>query len=481
MKILRKCWQQGKMYSILTIFKYCFLLALLATSSIVCMAQTLKPFVEFGTSIHAGKNTPLWQVSSQHGLSSIDNNAYIRAGAFYHQSIRSWKFQGGVDAAVATGFSSAMVLQQAYVDVRYKWIGLWGGSREFDSPLLNTQLSSGGLTWSGNARPVPQIGIGLLDYVHLSPGVQVKAKISYGWFTDGKYQQKAVGENYSYAKSIKYHHKSFFFRFGKPDAKWQFDVGMQMENQFGGYSVKGTEVTNLGNGLKDYFNALVPLNRGEGLYFAGNYLGSEHLKLTYKDKSSSFSVYLENFYEDFSGMGKLNGMDGLWGVEYKSNQSQVMNGFVVEYYQSTNQSGPLHGLDFSEVKKTGGADNYYNHAYSGWTHWGMMNSNPLIASNVYNEDGYLGLRYTRVKAIHLGWSGDITKEWTYRSKFSFNRTWGTPFEPTPEILENFSMFAEAKYIPNKLKGWIFTGSIAFDIGTIYGDNGGFQVKVRKSF
>ena len=471
----------AKMYVKLTFIKQCFVLFLFVINATWCIAQKLESFVEFGTSIHAGERTPMWQVSNQHGFSSINNNAYIRAGAFYNQSIHSWKLQGGIDMAVAAGFASTMVLQQAYIDARYKWLGFWGGSRELNSPLLNQLLSSGGLTWSGNARPVPQICIGILDYVHLSPGVQVKAEISYGWFTDGRYQQKAVGENYPYAKSIKYHHKSFFFRFGKPNTKWQFDIGMQIDTQFGGYIVKGTEVTNLGNSLENYLNALIPHNRGEGIYFDGNYLGSEYLKMTYKSKSFSLGAYLENFYEDFSGMGKQNGLDGLWGIEYKSNERQIIDGLVLEYYQSTNQSGPLHGLDFSVVKKTGGADNYYNHAYSGWTHWGMMNSNPLIPSNIYNEDGYLGLRYTRVKAIHLGWSGNIAKEWMYRAKFSFNQTWGTPHEPIPEILENFSIFTEVKYIPNKLKGFIFTGSVAFDTGKLYGDNFGGQIKIHKNF
>ena len=111
----------------------------------------------------------------------------------------------------------------------------------------------------------------------------------------------------------------------------------------------------------------------------------------------------------------------------------------------------------------------------------MGMGNPLITSPIYNKNGDLAFLYNRVKAIHLGWSGNITKEWTYRAKFSFNRTWGTPFKPIPEILENFSTFAEFKYVPNKWQGWSFTGSTAFDIGDIYGDNWGFQLKIHKSF
>ena len=126
-------------------------------------------------------------------------------------------------------------------------------------------------------------------------------------------------------------------------------------------------------------------------------------------------------------------------------------------------------------------DYYNNDWYPGWVHWGMGMGNPLVASPIYNNNGNLAFQYNRIKAIHLGWSGDISNEWTYRAKLSFNRTWGTPFKPIPEILENFSTFAEFKYIPNKWKGWSFTASAAFDIGDIYGDNLGLQLKVHKKF
>ena len=304
-------------------------------------------------------------------------------------------------------------------------MGIWAGSRELSSSLLNQQLSSGGLTWSGNARPIPQITVGILDYVHIAPKIQFKAELSYGWFTDTKYQERNVGKEYSYTKKIKYHHKSFFFRFGKPQGKWQFDLGMSLDNQFGGYKVGGSDEGDLGNGWKDYIHALIPQGGGDDAegdksWYQGNYMGSEHFRLTYNCKETSFSIYLENYYDDFSGMGKLNGLDGLWGIEYKSPKTQAINGIILEYYQTTNQSGPLHGLDNSIIKKTGGADDYYNNGwYPGWTHWGMSIGNPLITSPIYNKNGNLAFQYNRVKAIHLGWSGNITSEWIYRAQTIF--------------------------------------------------------------
>ena len=40
------------------------------------LAQQLSSFVEYGAALHTGDNTPLWQVSNQQGLTSLDNNTY---------------------------------------------------------------------------------------------------------------------------------------------------------------------------------------------------------------------------------------------------------------------------------------------------------------------------------------------------------------------------------------------------------------------
>lgn len=458
----------------------CFILF----STPLVKGQKLKAFAEFGSSIYTGDRIPLWQVSLQHGFSSLNNNVYLRGGAFYKDTINSFRLNGGIDLGVAAGFKSAVMLQQAYADVRYKWIGLWAGCREIEAPLLNKELTSGGLTWSGNVRPIPQITIGVLDYIHILPWLQFKAELSYGWFSDGVYQRKNVGKEYSYVKKIKYHHKSFFLRLQKPLSSWIFDIGMVIDDQFGGYRVEADRnvIIDLGNRPKDYLNALLPRNGGEGAYFEGNYLGSEHLRLTYQNENFSISAYLENYFDDLSGMGKQNGLDGLWGIEFNANRRQAINGLVLEYFQSTHQSGPMHGVDFSVVDKTGGADDYYNHyAYPGWSHWGMSIGTPLIASPIYNDNGNLAFLYNRVKAIHLGWKGDIAQEWSYRAKLTFNRTWGTPFKPSIDILDNFSTFVEVKYLPQKWINWSLLASMGFDIGDLYGDNLGFQIKIRKEF
>lgn len=64
---------------------------------------------------------------------------------------------------------------------------------------------------------------------------------------------------------------------------------------------------------------------------------------------------------------------------------------------------------------------------------------------------------------------------------SHNRTWGTPGAPALDILENFSAYASFSYSPERWKGWNFNASLALDMGDIYGDNFGFQMKIHKTF
>lgn len=329
-----------------------YLLAFLLLGGGNAMAQKerkLDPFVEYGATVHTGDNTPLWQMSNLQGLASLDNSTYIRGGVFYHDQWGKWKVNGGLDLVAAAGFNSG--IQQAYADFRYKWLGIFAGSKEMTAPLINSRLSSGELTWSGNSKPIPQIMIGIPEYLYLLPRLAIKGEISYGWFTDSNWMEDHtnLAAGGWYTKNIKYHHKEGFVRIGVPEGKWQLDFGMTLDTQFGGQMVTASGVTDLGNTLKDYFRIFIPGSAGDdkpandALFYQGNFVGTEQIRGTYRGKEVAVSLYLDNYFEDFSAMGKQNGWDGLWGLELKFKRFRPINNIVLEYLQTTNQSGPLHG------------------------------------------------------------------------------------------------------------------------------------------
>ena len=128
---------------------------------------------ETGVSFSGGEHTPFWLTANKQGLSSIEkNNGYLRAGVFRElENDKRFSYAFGADLAVAYNFTSTFVVQQLYADLKYRCLGLSIGSKERHSEFNNPLLSSGGLTFSGNARPVPQVRIGIPEYT-LVPGTK---------------------------------------------------------------------------------------------------------------------------------------------------------------------------------------------------------------------------------------------------------------------------------------------------------------------
>ena len=435
--------------------------------------------IEYGANLHSGDNTPLWQVSNRQGLGSIDNSTYLRASVKDTYRKHNWVLTGMLDMVAAAGMTADVFIQQAYLNMSYKWFNLFVGSREKSSPLLS-DLSSGDMTWSGNARPIPQVSIGTAGYRKLSEWIYIKGDLSYGWFTDGHYQERTAmikerNERF-YVKGIKYHHKEGYVRIQKPGSRWQFDLGMTLDTEFGGYQIGRDNADDLGNSFKDYLRVFFPGAGDEDgpaneLYYQGNYVGSEHIWVTYQFAKFDLSVYLNNHFDDLSGMGKMNAMDGLWGIQYRANDRRTMlYDVVLEYLQTTDQSNRTH----HQI----GPDNYYNNGvYPGWSHWGLTIGNPLIASPIYNKNGNLTFRYNRVKALHLAIRGKVSRRAEYTVKLTGSRTWGTYHNPLPKALDNFSAYMGVEYYMGK--GWFLETSLAMDRGDIYGDNQGWQLMLRK--
>ena len=207
----------------------------------------------------------------------------MREGVCDKETVNHWKLNAGLDIGAGVGFERSIMLQHAYVEAKYRWLGAWVGCRELESTFVSHRMSSGDLVWSGNSSPIPQATIGILDYTPIAKWAQIKGEISYGFFTDGDYLKRQADGKRAFTNRVKYHHKSLFFRFGNPDKHWLFDIGLVVDNQFGGYLINGDSKKDLGNGIKDYINAFIPNNEGEDLYFAGNLLGSENLKWTYQN------------------------------------------------------------------------------------------------------------------------------------------------------------------------------------------------------
>ena len=457
-----------------------------------------------------GANTPFWMMSNRHGIASIDkNNGYLRAGVFNTTNVsNSLNFHFGLDIVETHNYTSKFILQQAFCDIDYKKFELSIGSKEYPGIQKNQLLSSGGMSWSGNARPIPMVRLSTPKYISFPwlfhNALKVKAAVAFGWFTDGDYQARtirfdSINKNSSYTntytKNVLYHQKEFSLMYNFPKSAWSITFDGQLENQFCGdryyvdhnvIKVISTPIT-----LKHYWMILIP-SQGDSqsptsdqVYAFGNTLGSELLTISYHPKDYEIKGYIENFFEDFSGMSKQNGFDGLWGLEYASQTKQGITGVVLEYLQTTDQSGPIHWApsDYKGTNLTNqatGNDDYYNNGnYTGWEHWGMTNGNPLLSSPIYNTDGTLRIQNNRVKAFHIGLSAALNHTLDARILTTYSQGWGRHYLPFEKVKTTTSALIELNYSPSKLNGWRFTASTAIDRGTLYGDNSALSLKISK--
>jgi hypothetical protein len=182
-----------------------------------------------------------------------------------------------------------------------------------------------------------------------------------------------------------------------------------------------------------------------------------------------------------------NWRDGNWGIECSFSKQSFLKKIVLEYIQTTNQSGPFHfpfRKEFPQETKVriGGADNYYNHGYytSGWSHFGHAIGSPLLTSPEYNRDGMLGFKDNRIKALHGGLKGSFSSGFLYRvlgtAKYGYGRI-GMPFL---KRLYALSGLVECSYICPKSKGWEFGIQFAVDKGSIYDNNIGCLFRIAKT-
>ena len=469
------------------------------------------------TTNSSGDYTPLWLNANKHGLSSLDkNNGYLMAGVekpMTGDSIRKWSYGFGASMAAAYGFTSPIVVQEAYVEGRWLKGVLTLGSKEWAMELKNDTLSSGSQTFGINARPVPQLRIALPDYWNFAGGwLGIKGHISYGMTTDDGWQKDFTEKKSKFTENALYHSKAGYLRIGNTSkARLSVELGLEMASLFGGTSyrkmVNGEMVgVKNGTGFSSFWHAFTGggSDVGETIYqnVEGDMLGSWVARVNYDAPTWNLGVYADHYFEDHSSMFLLDydgyGTGAEWNVR-KDNRylfyglKDIMLGaeltlkhcpwakkIVVEYLYTKYQSGPIyHDHTENITDHIGGSDGYYNHSiYTGWQHWGQVIGNPLYMSPLYNTDGTIRVKNNRFVAWHGGLSGSLSRDLDYRLLATYQKGWGTYENMYPSPRRNVSLLAEAKYSA-PVGGWQVVAALGMDKGSLLGDNFGFQLTIIK--
>lgn len=480
----------------------------------------LKYDVELQGSASDGK-TPLWLNANKYGLSSLDKgNGYLRGSLIRPlstDSTRRWGVGYGVDLVGTVNYTSKIIVQQAFAEVRWLHGVLTIGSKEYAMELKNNNLSSGSQTFGINARPIPQVRIGIPNYYTLpfaNGWFHLKVNMSYGMMTDDGWQHSFTDKKSRYADNVLYHSKAGYIKIGNDYSfnPLSLELGLEMASLFGGKAYipnsDGTITTiKNSNGLKSFWNAFLPggsdVTDGENYAnVEGDNLGSWVGRINYDTDTWRFSFYADKFFEDHSAMFQLDydgyGSGNDWNVKKKNkfflyDLKDMMLGMelnlkytnwvrdiVFEYIYTKYQSGPIyHDHTISISDHVAGRDNFYNHnIYTGWQHWGQVIGNPLYLSPIYNNDGTLYIKDNRFVAFHLGLDGEPIANLSYRILASYQQGLGTYEKPYYNKKYDTSFLVEAAY--KFSHGWKATAGYGMDFGKIRGNNYGFQLTISKS-
>ena len=480
--------------------------------------------------VGTGDYTAYYLTANRHGiLSTNSNTGYVRTALQYNHSKGKWDIETGLDIEAQSHAYNNFFIQQFYGQATYSWISLGFGAKEFSPVLRDIRLSSGSTIWSGNSRPIPSVYLITPDFVTI-PGtrgwLQFYAEGSFGKLFDDDYKRDRYaiyrvgksGQAESFLTTdVWFHQKKLHLR-TNPDKPIVFYVGFDHASYFGGESYNSSftgETQSFSPHLKDFFKAFF-ISGGDGnspsgdqVFFYGSHLGDECFRLDYQwggsdSKQKRVGLVFENLFEDGSSIAKFNGMDGLWGIEYHNKQHDAwIQGFVFEYLQTSNQSGPIHwdredwsesfGEDFGEGRAPGSDDYYNNYYYAGHCYYGLALGTPMVKSPVYNADGYLRFTDNRIRAWHLGVEGSLLRSKLarlsrlsrasrfsrkpalgYRILTSYRQSWGTSFVPSSTIRDAFCTMVE---LNTSLGPWSAKVAYAMDHGDLLGNNQSFNFSI----
>ncbi|GAB3883612.1 capsule assembly Wzi family protein [Spirosoma agri] len=474
-----------------------------------CFSQTTKPLryaTEVGSYFSTSGQTPFWLRANQYGIVPIDQARLTVRHAMhvdYHDAPRTrrdslqarnrrvdwgWRAEGVLNA----GHTVRLLIPEAYLKVRLGAVEVWGGRRREVVGLVDSALTSGSYSMSGNALPMLKFQVGLPQYWPRKGLVAIKGFYAHGWFEVDRF-----------VKNTMLHQKALYVRLGKPNWRVKLYGGMNHQVIWGGTTTQlpNTRIKNnlLPSTFRDYIDVVTASSLGGRANVdtnrisqfdrenrIGNHLGTVDLGFEYTGRSFAVFAYRQNIYEDGSLFHLTNLRDGLNGLRIRNlrpfdpHRVQIES-VLFEYLFTENQGGSLF-IDNSEAER--GRDNYFNHSQyqDGWSRYGMTIGTPFITPSTDSRSDLPRYGFTnnnRVAVMHAGLSGHVLDRFRFQVKASYSENLGTYEVPFPETIHQFSGVLTVATLLPVLNGLTLNTAIATDTGGLYPNSVGFYVGVRK--
>lgn len=322
--------------------------------------------------------------------------------------------------------------QEGYLKLGYKNLELRAGRYNEIIGEVDPDLSSGSLGVSGNALPIPQIGLALTNYVDIpytNGWVQFKGQISHGW----------MGDHNQFVRDAWYHQKTLYLRVGKQ--KLKVGAGIEHFAVWGGHR---EGLPKLDKSFGGFWNVLLAKEANDGSVAgdilpnrAGDHRGVIEGTIDWENDVTGIHAYMQMPFETGQGINIRN-IDRLWGVAYTNKHEDSWLKKVVGEFIYTKQMNDWYLIRLRE--------SYYNNGIylTGWEYQDRIIGTPLFTDrkkaseyfpghiNAFDwsapVDSFRGKGWNivnnRVVGGHLGVMYTIAKTVNAKTRLTFTQNYG---------------------------------------------------------
>lgn len=412
-------------------------------------------------------------------------------------SLRNWGFSYGVEAHTNVGKINELLLPQAYVKGRYRWVEIYVGRKRDYLGLADTSGTWGSYIWSGNALPIPKVQFYTPNYFPIIGKGFISGKVgfSHGWFGT-----QAHTENYFL------HQKWVYLKIGRDSQKVNLIGGLNQNAQWGGYSeyLKDDQLYSsnghFASDLFAYLNVVLPLkvwkrpdhrySPAEMDYRFGNHLGSLDFGVDVKTDEGTISFYRQTPWEDGQAKEVFFSWDGNYTLMFKRNDRAIIEKVSLELLTTDRQGNKTSKLaDMLGIKERHPTEiqNYLNHGQylEGWSYENkglgsvaVMSHDDLLAENKVKDF----VRFTRdnkVFAPAFSVMGSH-KQFAFSLHSGFISSMGTEMNRrVPRLYQSSTRISLGA--PLGRLGMTGQVDVGIDHGTLYGNQTSIRMLISKKW
>lgn len=484
--------------------------AFLMGLSVCCVAQQnpSKKFdyrFEVGTYFSLTNKLPFWQASNQYGSIPSDMPAFLcRQSIKTHQDTlkKFFKFDYGFEVVTILGKKPQLLLPEGFLSTKLGKFEFYIGRKKEVFGIVDTLLSSGSVSWSGNSMPIPKVQIGMPQYSKLFfKWLSFKGTFSHGWFG-----------NQTFVEDYYLHQKTLFLKIGKPTSKINLMGGIVHNVTWGGkpkYTLPpGDDRLLNGRFPADWFvygNILFPFknlwnklpkyyqyNSFETTNHFGNQLGSVDAAAEIKFKKSKLLLYRQFLFEDGQLFGLTNTDDGLYGLSFTPKPESSFKKIVFEYLFTKNQgryvaaAGRILNLPDRHPNEESFLFNHQQYL-DGWSYNRRTIGTPFLTpeENIRSEkqidNGFVFVNNNRIWALYMALLNQIgtiqfSNRISYSKNFGNTSLLGKVIVPVNQVSYSVNMIIPMQRLKADLNV-----NIAIDHGDLIKDNFGSYVSIIKKW